>query len=313
MTTSTTHLTQVSRQLSAVGINPGSYIAFKIDLHASLAPLRDPATDYYTKDLLGPDHSKVYLGLVLGARKRVECSDYELTLSIVGPTPTATSQHDANTLVPITPAGSFSDPYVSRCPVFPTFRLPPWATYHYPMTVRVKVTTTVIPQDHTPFPLGFPRLGEDDVKRLEIYAEADSRRLTALRPRARRAFQDHEPMDLAIELERVKIAILFAPRGAFRHESALERHNRLRLSRYEPDPRLPGGVFHWGPVVTVWVDPCVADESPAHPETLGTELALLKRYGTHFPFTLPLLTKQHKELPTCSIGVGLTGSGLFTF
>ena len=281
--------TQVPRQPSTVRINRGSYVAFKIDPHASLAHLRDPATDFYTRDLLDHDHSKVYLGLVVGARKRGGCSDYELTLSVVGPTPATVSQHYASTLIPIMPSGSFYDPSVVRSPVFPTFRLPPWATYHYPTTIRVKVTTTVIPQDYTLFPLGFPRLGEEEVKRLKVHAEDDSRRFTVLRPQTSRVLQDLEPMDMATELAMVKLAIRLAPRSAFEHESPSERRDRLRLLDDETYPTLRGSLFRWEPVVTVWVNPRVVDESPAHPETLGTELALLKRYATHFPFRLPLL------------------------
>ena len=70
-------------------------------------------------------------------------------------------------------------------------------------------------------------------------------------------------------------------------ENPLERRDRLRLLNDETGPTLPGGIFYWEPVVTIWVNPRVANESLAHPETLGTELALLKRYGTHFPFRLP--------------------------
>jgi hypothetical protein len=236
-------------------------------------------TDYYTKDLLEPEHSKVYLGMVLEAHRLTECCRYLLTLSVVGPRSATLPQDYTETLVPIISSGSFYDPSITRPPVCPTLPLSWGNAYHYPKTIRVKVATTVFPEDCSLFPLGFPKLSEDDVERLKKYVERDAPRIEALESEASQtcALQDLKPVDMAAQIAQVKTAIREAPWDAFDPETFLERHDRLRLLKRETDPTLPGGVLHWEPVVTVWMNPQEAGDVLALPETLDTEIALLRR------------------------------------
>ena len=284
------------RRLGTANIEPRSYVAFKIDPHASLAVLGDPMTDLYTKDLLKPEHSKVYLGLVLDAHRLVECGRYQLTLSVVGPRPL--SQDDAKTLVPIISSGYFYDASIARPPVFPTLPFSWEDAYHYPKTIRAKVAVTVFPEDCSLFPFGFPRLGEDDVERLRKYAEYDVPPIKA--PEAEtsqicRVLQDLKPMDMAAEIAQVKTALQEAPRNAFEPETLSEHRDRLHLLNRETDPTLPGGVLHWEPVVTVWMNPHEVGDCLTLPEMLDAEIALLKRCGSHLRVRLALLTNITKS------------------
>lgn len=306
-TTSTTRPTYVSRRLGTAYIEPRSYVAFRVDPYASLAVLGDPKTDFYTRDLLEPKHSRVYLGLVLKVHKLVGCGRYQLTLSVIGPRPATLSQGDANTLVPILSSGTFYDTSITRYPVSPTPPLLSGDAYHYPKVIRVKVSTTVFPEDCSLFPLGFPRLGEDDVERLRKYAEHDTRRINEPDPEAsqnHQVLQDLEPMDIAAQIVKVKKAIREAPWGAFDPETPLERHDRLHLLDRETDPTLPGGVLHWEPVVTVWMNPNEAGDSLTLPGMLDTEIALLKRCGSRLRVKTDVIDEYHKELPIYSIDVG---------
>ena len=309
-TTSTTRLNggaHVSRRLGTARIEPFSYIAFKIDPHATLAVLGDPMTDLYTKDLLGPEHSKVYLGLVLDAHRLFECGRYQLTLSVIGPRPATLSQDHAKTLVPIISSGVSYDCSIGRYPVFPTLPLLSADAYHYPKVIRVKVSTTVFPEDCRLFPLGFPKLGKDDVQRLRKYAEQDVWRTNGPKLEAsqtHQVLQDLEPMDMVAQIAEVKKAIQEAPWGVFDPETPWERRDRLRLLVEERDPTLPGGVLHWEPVVTVWMNPHEAGDSLTLPEMLDTEIALLKRYGSRLRVKTDIIDEHHKELPICSIDVG---------
>jgi hypothetical protein len=310
LTTSTTRLNgvaHVSRRLGTAHIEPCSYVAFRVDPYASLAVLGDPMTDLYTKDLLEPERSKVYLGLVLEAHRLVGCGRYQLTLSVIGPKPATLSQDDVNTLVPIISSGTSYDSSIGRYPVFPTLPLSSGDAYHYPKIIRVKVSTTVFPEDCSLFPLGFPRLGKDDVKRLRTYAERDAWRVNGPDPEAsqmHQVLQDLEPMDMAAQIVQVKKAIREAPWGVFDPETPSERRDRLRLLDRETDPTLPGGILHWDPVVTVWMNPHEAGDSLTLPEMLDTEIALLKRYGFRLRVKTDIIDEHHKELPICSIGVG---------
>ena len=304
-TTSPTRLNgaQLSR-LGTAHIDPGSYVAFKVDPYASLAVLGDPITNFYTKDLLEPKHSKVYLGVVLEAHRVVGCGRYQLTLSVLGPKPATVSQDDANTLVPI-----FSSTYafLARSPVLPIPPLLPRDVYHYPKVIRVKVSATVLPEDCSSFTRGFPKLRTIDLERLKTYAEHDARRINRPDPGAPQGdqvLQDLKPMDMAAEIARVKTAIRRAPLGAFDPETPSERRDRLWLFERETDPTLPGGILHWEPVVTVWMNPNEAGDSLTLPEMLDTELALLKRCGSHLRVKTDVIDEHRKELPIYSIDVG---------
>jgi hypothetical protein len=275
---------RVSRRLGTAYIAPHSYVAFRVDPYASLAVLGDPMTNHYTKDLLKPEHNKVYLGLVLEARKLIGCGRYQLTLSVIGPRPATLSQDDANTLVPIISSGTFYDSSIARYPVFPTLPLSSKDAHHYPKTIRVKVATTVFPEDCSLFPLGFPKLAEDDVERLRKYAEHDAQPIEAPDAEASQqhhVLQDLKPIDMAAEIAEVKTAIQQAPWNAFASETPSQCRDRLRLLNHETDPTLPGGVLHWEPVVTVWINPDEAGDSLTLPKMLDTEIALLKRCGSH--------------------------------
>lgn len=301
MMTSTTRpsgATHLSRRLGTMHIEPCSYVAFRVDPHASLAVLGDPITDYYTKELLEPEQSKVYLGLVLEAHKLVECGRYQLTLSIAGPRPATLSQDDVNTLVPIISPGSSHDSSITRPPVFPVLPLSSGEAYHYPKTIRVQVATTVLLEDYSLFPHGFPRLRKNDAKRLQEYYKHDARQMKALEasaPQKSGVLRDLKPMDMAAEIAQVKTAIREARWDAFDPETPSERCDRFRLLDREIDPTLPGGILHWEPVVTVWMNPHVAGDSLTPPETLDTEIARLKRYGPCLRLRLALLTNIIKN------------------
>lgn len=287
----------VSRRLGTAHIKPGAYVAFKVNPYASLAVLGDPMTDHYTKNLLEPEDSKVYLGLVLDAHRPVGCGRYQLTLSVIGPSPATLSQDDASTLVPIISSRTFHDSPIARYPVFPTPPLLSRDAYHYPKSIRVTVATTVFPEDCSLFSLGFPRLGEDDVERLRNYAQYDARRIKAFDAEASHhhtALRDLKPMNMAAEIGQVKTALLKAPLDAFDPETPLEYRHRFRLL-HETDPTLPGGDLHWEPVVTVWMNPNEAGDSPTLPEMLDTEIALLKRWVPAFGLRLVLLTSITKS------------------
>ena len=305
-TTSPTRLdgADVSHRLRNAPIEPGSYVAFKVDPYASLAVLDDPITDFYTKHLLEPKHSKVYLGVVLEAHKLVGCGSYQLTLTVLGPKPATVSRNDANTLVPI-----YSSTYhfLARDLVVPIPPLLQRDVYHYPKVIRVKVSATVFPEDCSLFTRGFPKLRKHGVERLKTYAEYDARRINRPDPGAPQGNQDLKvlkPMDMAAEIAQVKTAIRRAPLGAFDPETPSERRDRLWLLDHETDPTLPGGILHWEPVVTVWMNPDEAGDSLTLPEMLDTELALLKRCGSRLRVKTNVIDEHHKELPTCSIDVG---------
>ena len=301
MTTSTARpsgATHASRRRGTAHIEPYSYVAFRVDPHASLAVLGDPMTDYFTKELLEPEHSKVYLGLVLEANKLVECGRYQLTLSVIGPRPTTLSQDDADTLVPIAYFGTINDSSIARPPVFPILPLSSGDAYHYPKTIRVKVATTVFPEDCSLFPHGFPKLRNGDGERLRKYSDHDAQRIKVLdveTSQNRCVLQDLEPMDMAAEIAQVKTAIRDAPWGIFDPETPSERRDRLRLLDHETDPTLPGGILHWEPVVTVWMNPHEAGDSLTLPEMLDDEVSLLKRCGPTFGLRLALLTNITKS------------------
>ncbi len=304
LTTSPTRLNgaHVSRRLGTAHIEPHSYVAFKVDPYASLAVLGDPMTDFYTKDLLEPEHSKVYLGLVLEAQRLVGCGRYQLTLSVIGPRPATLSQDDASTLVPIISPGTRYDFSISRYPVFPKLPLLSGVAYHYPKVIRVIVSAIVFPEDCSLFPHGFPKLGKDDVQRLRKYAARDARRMAwrinrsdLEAPQAHQVLQDLKPLDMVAEIAQVKAAIREAPWGAFDPETPSERRDRLRLLDRETDPTLSEGVLHWEPVVTVWMNPQEAGDSLTLPEMLDTEIALLKRCGSPFALRLTLLTNTTKS------------------
>lgn len=313
LTTSPTRLNgaRVSRRLGTAFIEPHAYVAFKVDPYASLAVLGDPMTDFYTKDLLEPEHSKVYVGLVLEAQRLVGCGRYQLTLSVIGPRPATLSQDDASTLVPIISSATLYDHSITRYPVLPTPPLCSGLAYHYPKVIRVMVSAIVYPGGCGLFPDGFPTLGKDDVERLRKYAAHDARqmarRINGPDPeasQASQALQDLQPMDMAAQIAQVKTAIQRAPWGAFDLETPLERRDRLRLLDRETDPTLPGGILHWEPVVTVWINPHEAGDSLALPEMLDTEIALLKRCGSRLRVKIDVIDDHHKELPIFSIDVG---------
>lgn len=301
MTTSTARLsgaTRVSRRRGTAHIEPYSYVAFRVDPHASLAVLGDSMTDLYTKELLEPERSKVYLGLVLEVHKPVECGRHQLTLSVIGPRPTTLSQDDVDTLVPIASFGTISDPSIARPPVFPILPLSSRDTYHYPKSIRVIVATTVFPEDCSPFPHGFPKLRKDDGERLRKYFNYDTQRIKALEAEASQdhcLLRDLEPMDMAAQIAQVKTAIREAPLGEFDPETPSEHRDRLHLLNHETDPTLPGGILHWEPVVTVWMNPHEAGDSLPLPEMLDNEIALLKRCGPTFVLRLALLTNITKS------------------
>ena len=310
--TSPTRLNGVrgSRRLGTASIEPHTYVAFKVDPHASLAILGDPKTDFYTTDLLEPEHSKVYVGLVLDAQRLVRCGRFQLTLSVIGPRPATLSQDDTNTLVPIISSAALYDPSITRYPVYPTPPLSLGPAYHYPKVIRVMVSAIVYPKRGL-FPCGFPTLDRDDVARLRKYAAHDAQQMarTIHRPdseasQVNQDVQDLQPMNMAAEIAHVKAAIQRAPWGAFDSEMPLERRDRLRLLHHETDPTLPGGILHWEPVVTVWMNLHEAGDSLTPPEMLDTEIALLKRCGSHLRFKTDVIDDHHKELPIYSIDVG---------
>lgn len=294
MTTSTTRSNgsaRVSRRLGTPHHEPGSFVAFRVDPYASLAVLGDPMTDYYTKELLEPEHTKVYLGVVLEAQKPVGCGCHQLILSIIGSRPATLDHEDVNTLSPI-PSGTSP---ISQPPVFPTSSLPGEVVYQYSTSIRVKVATTIFPEDCSAFSHGFPRMPEEDLKRFRTYAEYDAWKMKALEAAARqdpRAFRGHKYMDMAAEIAQVKTALREAPWDAFDAETPSVCHDRVRLLNYETDPTLPGGTLHWEPVVTIWMDPHEVGNSLTPPGMWDAEIGLLKRYGSHLWVRLASLTKS---------------------
>ena len=299
--------TRRSRRMGTAVIQPGSYVAFQVDPHATLAVLGDPMTDFYTKDLLEPEHSKVYLGLVLDAHILVECGRYQLTLSVVGPKPATLPQDSADTFVPICSSRTFHDYSIAHYPVFPNPPLSYGDAYHYPKVLCVKVSATVFPEDCRLFPCGFSKLGKTEVKHLKVYAEHHARRINWPDPKTsqeHQVLQDLKPMDMAAEIAQVKTAIRKAPWGAFDPETPSERRDRLWLLERETDPTLTGGVLSWEPVVTIWMNPNEAGDSLTLPKMLDTELALLKRCGSHLRVKTDVIDERHEELPIYSIDVG---------
>jgi hypothetical protein len=273
-------------------IVPGWYVAFKLDPHVSLAVLGDSATDYCTKYLA--KRSKTYLGLVLEAH-RIEFGCYLLTLSVVGPKPATLPQYYTRTLVPIK-SRSLVESSIARRPVVPTLPLSYGNAYHYPKTICVRAAAAVFPEDYGLFPVGFPKLGEDDVERLKKYAKRDAPRIKALEAEAAQhcALQDLKPVDMAAEIAQVKTAIRLAPGDAFDAETEPERRERLHFLHHDTDPTLLGGPLHWEPVVTIGVNPEEVGSSLTPPEALDAEIALLRRCGSLRLVRLALLTDPPK-------------------
>ena len=307
-TTSPTRLSGplASRRMGTVTIDPGSYVAFKIDPHATLAVLGDPLVDVCTKELLESEHNKVYLGLVLEAHL-IGRGYYQLTLSVIGPKPGTLPQDSADTFVPIFSSRAIYDYSIAHYPVFPRPPLSYKDAYHYPKVLRAKVSATVFPEDCRLFPDGFPKLKETDVKRVKDYANHHAQQINEPDPGAsqgNRVLQELKPMDMAAQIAQVKTAIQGAPLGAFDPETPWERRDRLWLLEHETDPTLPGRVLSWEPVITIWMDPSEAGRSLTLPKMLDPELAVLKRCGSHLQIKTNVIDGHHKELPIHSIDVG---------
>ena len=304
----TTSPTRLSGPLASRSprIEPGSYVAFKIDPHATLAVLGDAFTDICTKELLESEHNKVYLGLVLTARL-IGHGHYDITLSVIGPKPATLPQDSANTFVPIFSSRVTYDYSIAHLPVFPQPPLSYEDAYHYPIVLRAKVSATVFPEDCRLFPDGFPKLKKTEVKRLKDYAKRHARRINGPGPRASQGNQvlvDLKPMDMAAQLAQVKTAIQLAPLGAFDPETSWEQRDRWWLLERERDPTRHGCVCSWEPVVTIWMDPSEAGDSLTLPEMLDPELAVLKRCGSHLLVKTSVIDEHHEDFPIYSIDVG---------